>query len=141
MATLREAIGSGERMGGSRGVGALRVFRQPAVPCCGELIPCWPRRIPCCGRMDSLFGRAGNLGLVISQNTEFADVFEMVFTAGRPIFEKIRCCFPVSLAADRPWPRVAPAARFVDNAEAASMLGMRRYEDGSRLNSGRVAPL
>jgi hypothetical protein len=41
--------------------------------------------------MDSLFPRAGNLRLPVTQATEFADVFETVLEAARPIFEKIPC--------------------------------------------------
>ena len=54
-----------------------------------------------CGRIDSLFPRAGNLRLGISQTSEFMDLLERVVTAERLILEKIRCCFLVDGRHDR----------------------------------------
>ena len=65
----------------------------------------------------SLFPRAGNLRLVIPQTTELADVFETVFTAGRPISRKFAV---VSLYAALP-PSV-PLALFPSAYDVASPL-------------------
>jgi hypothetical protein len=46
-----------------------------------DSFPVGRESIPCCGRIDSLFPRAGNLWLGISQTSEFMDLFERVVTA------------------------------------------------------------
>ena len=94
--------------------------------------------------MDSLFRRAGNLSLVISQTTEFADVFETVFAATRPIYEQIPCSFPVSGPADKLSEhhhafRSAPGS-LPGRANASSTFFITRDTSFSKLLHGRALP-